>query len=85
MVTSVSCNSKVHTLILDQIQDLHGRIIANQTFFINEIYELKRDIPPLKEKVSYGDHSNSDAINKSRTVQSLKLQAFFIKQEKSLS
>lgn len=63
---------------------MHGRIIANQTFFINKIYELKRDIQPLKEKVSYGYHSNSD-VKQKQGRSKFKITSIFIKQEKSLS
>ena len=63
---------------------MHGRIIANQTFFINKIYELKRDIQPLKEKVSYDYHFNSD-VKQKQGRSKCKITSIFIKQEKSLS
>lgn len=57
---------------------MHGRIIANQTFFINKIYELKRDIQPLKEKVSYDYHFNSD-VKQKQGRSKFKITSIFIK------
>ena len=80
METPKHRNVKTPILHEDTVQDITARLVANKAFFMNEIYELKREITSLTKKVGdwEGLHSN---IDKENIIKNLELQISLLQQE----
>ena len=62
------------------IEDFTARVAAIKAFFMNEIYELKREIESLKQKVCCGENFSSNK-NKDNIFENLDLQFSLVQQE----
>ena len=65
------------------VQDVTARLIANKAFFMNEIYELKREILCLKTKVSNWESLNQ-SFDDNNIIKNLESQISLLQQENSI-
>lgn len=64
------------------IEDITTRLVANKAFFMNEIYELKKEIYVLKNK--FGDWENLNPnFDDKNIIKNLELQISHLQQENS--
>ena len=75
-------NIETPALYENHVQDITARLVANKAFFMNEIYELKKEIICLKTKVSDWENSNLNLDDKN-IIKNLELQISFLQQENS--
>ena len=73
-------NTKTPSLGGRNIEDFSARVVAIKAFFMNEIYELKQEIEPRKQKVCCGENF-SGSKNKNNIFENLELQFSLLQQE----